>query len=115
MIFRMTVLLLFVGQRLRANVRSHSSLASSSRSRGPCFPSSIEKHSTTLTRKNFSDLAHLGKQEPETFTGNLRGEVALCTACHFFIAMTTYNMGYPSYVSMSRRIHPTSGNRNHSG
>src|SRR5258708_3687227 len=100
MIFRMTVLLLFVGQRLRANVRSHSSLASSL-VRRRCFPSSIEKHCTTLTRKNFFYLAHFEKQEPETSTGNLRGGVALCAACHFFIARNTCNMRYPSYESMS--------------
>jgi hypothetical protein len=39
-----------------ANVHSHSSLAYSSRS-PEVFPSDIEKHCTTLTRKNFSHFA----------------------------------------------------------
>ena len=41
-----------------------------------CFPSSIEKHCTTLTKKTSGILLMHEKQERETSTGNLRGEGA---------------------------------------
>src|SRR5437016_9885246 len=54
-------------------------------SRSPeVFPSDIEKHYTTLTRKNFSHLAHFGKQEPETSTGNLSEKLRSALPVTFF-------------------------------
>src|SRR6266566_6382235 len=83
MIFRMTVLLLFVGQWMRANVRSHSSLASSSRSPEvfPVFHRETLYHSDQ--KKTSRILLMREKQERETSTGNLCREGALYAVCHF--------------------------------
>ncbi|HWZ18660.1 MAG TPA: hypothetical protein VNW73_07680, partial [Ktedonobacteraceae bacterium] len=65
------------------NVRSHSSLAYSSRSPEvfPAFHRETLYHSDQ--KKTSRLLLMREKQERETSTGNLRGEGALCSACHF--------------------------------
>ena len=102
MIFRMTVLLLFVGQGLRANVRSHSSLASSSARAAGISPLPSRNTLPRLPRKNFSNLAHAREARVRNvYKPSARRRCGSSTACHFFLAMNPYHMGYPSDESMS--------------
>ncbi len=98
----MTVLLLFVGQWMRANVRSHSFLAYSSRS-PEVFPVFHRETLYHFNRKKLLASCSCARSKNEKRSRAIRTEKVLSAHLSLFIARNTCNMCYPSYESMSMR------------